>query len=56
MKTILTYLAYLGLALLVLTPILYWQELITEATNKQLLLIGTLVWLGAYGWHSYQSG
>ena len=46
MKLTLRLISYLGLALSVVSPVLYWAGQVPSSTNYTLLVVGMFLWFG----------
>lgn len=46
MTPMLKTISYLGLGLTVVAPLLMWAGMITIQTNKDLLIVGMVLWFG----------
>ena len=52
MTKLLRPLAYFGLALTFIPCLLFYAGSLGQGTMKLLMLLGSLVWLAAFGWYS----
>ena len=55
MKNILQIISIAGLALTLITALLFFAGVIEDELNKNLMLLGTVLWLGSAGYLQFQS-